>query len=151
MARLNAQQRTERHSRRLANAGAALGRAEEAWSGMGRAMRRLHGLEVGLLPALGDLMYESIVNGSPLTGAPGQPEAEGDLKESWELEVTETSASVTTDSPYALKNEDGVREGGKPYVQHSATGGRHSLKLTRRSMQRLVERAAQMAMAGAVP
>jgi hypothetical protein len=111
--------------------------------GLSRFQRQLDGMSVVLLPRLGELMYESIVDGSPMTGAPGQPEEEGDLIDSWEMtQPTETSVQVASDSEYALQNEDGVRPGGKPYVQRSSVGGRHSVKITRQGMQALVNHAA---------
>lgn len=106
--------------------------------------RKIAAFDASLLDEVGDLMYQSIVYGSALTGAPGQPRKEGDLIASWRKErPSETSVAVVSDSPYARPNEDGLREGGKPYVQRSPVGGRHSVKLTRRGLQRLVNQAAK--------
>ena len=107
--------------------------------------RKLNGLTVALLPTVVDLAAKSIVSGSQITGAPGQPEGEGDLKRSWRVEsLGPARAAIVPSSPYARPNEDGVRKFGKPYVQHSSVGGRHSVKLTRRNFQRLVNVAAKM-------
>lgn len=131
MARLNAAQRS------------AIQRGESPWgAGFQRLQRRLDAFDVALLPTVGEIMYESIVNGSPDTGAPGQPEAEGDLIRSWEVSSpSPTSVAVLSDSPYARANEEGVLKGGKPYVQRSAKGGRFSVKLTRAGFQRIVDAA----------
>lgn len=85
-------------------------------------------------------VHESIADGSPVTGSPGQPVGEGILKASWqETFESPTSALVSTNVPWALPNEEGVREDGRPYVQRSPVGGRHSVKLTRVGFQQIVE------------
>jgi hypothetical protein len=122
----------------------ALERSGDGWQGLGRFQAKLAAFDADLLPVLGALMRDSIVDGSSITGAPGQPRAEGDLAASWTLTLTETSAQVSTPSPYAIQNEDGVKEGGKPYVQRSAVGGRHSVRLTRLGLPKLVRAAAQL-------
>lgn len=115
------------------------------WSmGLNRFQQQIDAFAVDLLPELGALMHQSIVYGSPLTGAPGQPEDEGDLRRSWRIEYpTPSQVAVVTDSPYARFNEDGARQGGKPYIQRSAIGGRYSVRLTRRALDRLVVQAAK--------
>ena len=86
----------------------------------------------------------SIVFGSPLTGAPGQVVADvggGTLRGSWidEFEDANT-ALISTSSPYAPQNEDGIaRPGGGQYTQRSATGGRWNVALTRMNSQRIVD------------
>lgn len=83
----------------------------------------------------------SIQFGSPLTGSPGQPVDEGNLRASWQLEFeSPTSALVSTNVAYAESNEDGIaRPGGGPYVQRSAVGGRHSVQKTVDNFPRIVE------------
>ena len=111
---------------------------------MAQFIGKVDGLEAQLLPTATHLAYESIVDGSPITGALGQPEVSGDLKASWREEIlSATTARVVTASPYARQNEDGVRSGGKPYVQHSTTGGRNSVRLTRAGWPALVIEAAR--------
>lgn len=116
-----------------------------AWSmGFNRFQKQLAAFDAELVPEVGALVYQSIVHGSRLTGAPGQPKDSSDLIRSWtETFPSPTSVQVSSDSPYARPNEDGVREGGKPYVQRSAKGGRHSVRLTRRGLDKLVEQAAK--------
>jgi hypothetical protein len=95
--------------------------------------------------------YESVVNGSPLTGSPGQPvgqygpgyhegEVGGELKTSWQVNFTgPLSAEILTKSPYAPQNEDGIaRPGGGPYRQRSTVGGRFSVRLTIAGIPKLV-------------
>lgn len=114
------------------------------FTGLNRFQRQLAAFETDLLPELGALMHQSIVHGSRLTGAPGQPVELGDLLRSWGVSFpSPTSVQVSSDSPYARPNEDGVRAGGKPYVQRSARGGRHSVRLTRRGLDKLVGQAAE--------
>lgn len=110
--------------------------------GLEKFRRKLAAFETELIPEVGRLMHESITVGSRLTNAPGQPQDDGDLLKSWTLKVTKHSAESVSNSPYARQNEDGLRRGGKPYVQRSAKGGRHSVRLTRRGMQRIVNEAA---------
>jgi hypothetical protein len=86
----------------------------------------------------------SIVEGSALTGAPGQVVADvngGNLRSSWLVEFEdENNAVISTNVPYAESNEDGIaRPGGGPYVQRSAVGGRWSLALTRMGWPRIVD------------
>jgi len=83
---------------------------------------------------------ESIQNGSVVTGAPGQPVDTGSLKASWNLSFpSPTEALISTNSPYAESNEDGIaRPGGGPYVQRSPVGGRHSVQLTVLGLDKIV-------------
>lgn len=112
-------------------------------NGFARFKRKIAAFDAALLPELGALMLGSIRDGSSLTGALGQPVEDGDLYRSWTMDQpTPHSVRVSSTSPYARMNEDGVRVGGKPYLQHSAKGGRHSLALTRVGLPRLVNEAA---------
>lgn len=59
---------------------------------------------------LGEL-HHSIVDGSPLTGAPGQPVDTSDLRTSWQEEYPEEWVGRTvTNVAYALAVEEGVQE-----------------------------------------
>ena len=82
--------------------------------------------------------------GGPLSGAPGQVVADeqgGALRASWQTEFEDANtALISTSSPYAPQNEDGIsRPSGTPYVQRSATGGRWSVALVRNGWQRIVD------------
>lgn len=86
----------------------------------------------------------SIVEGSPITGSPGQPVGDdpgGDLRASWQTEFEDPhNALVSTSSPYAESNEDGIaRPGGGQYIQRSAVGGRWSVAQTRAGFQNIVD------------
>lgn len=112
------------------------------FDGLGGFMSRLRRLRGGLLPETAGLTLQSIAYGSPLTGSPGQPVDDGDLQRSWRIDYeSQTAALVVTDSEHAKQNEDGVEPGGGRYIQRSSTGGRHSVRLTRRGFQRIVEEA----------
>lgn len=114
-------------------------------AGLDRFAQKLEAFDVALLPEVGELMYESIVHGSALTGAPGQPVESGDLKMSWQISYpTETSVMVGSANEYALQNEVGVKHGGGPYRQRSARGGRFSVRMTAAAMQRIVDTAARI-------
>jgi hypothetical protein len=96
--------------------------------------------------------YESVVNGSPLTGSPGQPVGQygpgyhegdvgGELKASWQTHfLSPASAEIVTNSPYAPQNEDGIaRPGGGTYRHLSTVGGRHSVMKTAAAIQKVVD------------
>lgn len=90
-----------------------------------------------------NLAAESIVNGSAITGAPGQPVEEDVLRKSWVTDkLSPTHATVTTDNPYAESNEDGIaRPGMGPYRLLSPTGGRWSISKTVAGWGRIVDAA----------
>ncbi len=123
-------------------------------SDINRFIQKLEAIDAALVPAVGAAVLDSIQNGSTVTAAPGQPVGQygegyhegdvgGELKASWQLTFpTNDSAMVATNSPYARANEDGVRHDGRPYVQRSTVGGRHSVALTRTNFQRLVDHVA---------
>lgn len=104
-----------------------------------------------LFPNIVSATMDSIVNGSPLTGAPGQPvgqygpgyhqgEVGGDLKASWQVsDVTPVSALISTNSQHAVQNEYGISATGGPYIQRTSIGGRHSVGLTIAGFQRIVD------------
>ena len=109
-------------------------------------------------------VQQAIVNGSALTGAPGQPVDTGFLKSSWiGAFITPTSWQLTTNVAYAPVIEEGVRaaydaegatppavfldglpkgpRGGTKHVK-STVGGQGSVKLTRAAFQRIVDHVA---------
>ena len=86
-----------------------------------------------------DLAYSSIVEGSALTGAPGQPVDTGNLKGSWQNVIEgPLTRAIVTNVVYAEQIEDGTRAG-KALVLRSQVGGWHSVKLTRAAWPRIVE------------
>lgn len=83
---------------------------------------------------------DSIQNGSPLTGSPGQPVDQDVLRQSWQVDFpTPTTAQISTNLDYALPNEEGVTEDGRPYIQRSPVGGRHSAELTTANIGNIVD------------
>ena len=124
------------------------------WTGLDSFVVKLENLGE-LLPAVAAEAHNSIVNGSPLTGSPGQPvgqygpgynqgEVGGTLKSSWQLRFpSKDVAEITTNVPYAPHNEYGVTEDGRPYRQRSSVGGRHSVAHTITNMDRIVEHEAK--------
>jgi hypothetical protein len=88
-----------------------------------------------------EIARDSIVDGSPITGAPGQPVDEGTLKQSWTLEFeSPTSALIASGGPaeaYNWQIEEGEREG-RALMLRSKVGGFHSVKATVAGMNRIV-------------
>ncbi len=107
--------------------------------------RRLADWEYRLHSIAGDLVFESIVNGSPVTGAPGQPVDTGNLRASWQREIHgPLSQSIATNTVYAPAIEDGAR-GSKALTLRSQTGGFHSVKMTVAAWPRIVDEAERLA------
>ena len=75
---------------------------------------------------------DSIVLGSPITGAPGQPVAFGTLRASWNTEFElPTSARITTNLGYAEPVELGIGPHGPvAYGAKNGIGGSHSVAHT---------------------
>lgn len=93
-------------------------------------------------------LHNSIVQGSPTTGSPGQPVAlkfGGTLKNSWQLRFEELFlASTSTPIIYARVIEEQVDpRTGNQLTLRSEVGGFHSVKLTRAGYQRLVNKVAR--------
>ncbi len=93
-------------------------------------------------------VQESIVDGSPVTGAPGQPVDTGALKNSWQgvVDPSGWSGTVGTNLVYAPIIEEGMmvaRTGqvtgatGQRLTLRSRVGGFHSVKLTVANADRL--------------
>ena len=77
----------------------------------------------------------SIVEGSELTGAPGQPVDTGTLKASWvDNFISPTEWQIETNIEYAPGIEDGVG-----ITIRSPVGGSHSVALTTAGWQRIVD------------
>lgn len=106
-------------------------------------------------------VYGSVINGSPLSGAPGQPVDLGNLRDSWqELHPEALLSEVSTNTEYAQAIEEGqqpphAREQASatgvqqllitpgPMTLRSEVGGFHSVKLTRAAWPKIVEHAVQ--------
>lgn len=85
--------------------------------------------------------HRSIVQGSPLTGAPGQPVQYGALRQSWQIEIlSPTVARIASALRYARSIEDGVSyaHGGRPLTIRSQVGGTHSVQKTVANFDRIV-------------
>lgn len=118
-------------------------------AGLQRFTVKIESLATQLLPAVAATAHESIVTGSPLTGAPGQPVDTGNLRASWTVAFPSPAvAEISTKTVYAPHNEYGVTEDGRPYTQRSPVGGRHSVALTIAGMQRIVNHEAKRLMEG---
>lgn len=100
-----------------------------------RLERQRRDIFVGVAVAV----HDSVVEGSPVTGAPGQPVDTETLKESWTLSFpSATLARVITNVEYAEPVEEGIGPYG-PMQLRSEVGGWHSVKLTRAGYQHLVD------------
>lgn len=81
----------------------------------------------------------SIVEGSEITGAPGQPVDTGTLKASWIVDRPDaTTATIATNVEYAPYIEDGGNSRG-PFTLRSAVGGFHSVAQTAANIDRIVD------------
>lgn len=101
--------------------------------------------EQAIFTRFAEACKDSIVEGSPVTGAPGQPVAEGQpdpvgkLKGSWTLSYpAPTVAEISTPVDYAPEIEEGVGAHG-PLTLRSKSGGFHSVALTVAGADRLLE------------
>lgn len=86
-----------------------------------------------------DAVHHSITEGSPISGAPGQPVDTGFLKSSWIEEFPEDwVGEISTNVVYAPPIEEGIGPHG-PLTLRSAVGGFHSVKLTRAAWDRITQ------------
>ena len=87
-----------------------------------------------------ELLYESVVNGSSITGAPGQPVQKGQLRTGWQLTFPKKMfSSLLTKVIYALGIERGKDpRTGKNLTLRSQVGGFHSVKLTRAGFKKII-------------
>lgn len=92
----------------------------------------------------------SVRNGSEITGAPGQPVDQYELKPSWRGErLSDVVWQFTTNVAYAQAVEDGIQPpytsasgksvAPKPMTLRSNVGGFHSVALTRAGWDRIVD------------
>ena len=90
-----------------------------------------------------ELLNESVVEGSSITGAPGQPVQKGQLRGSFQLTFPKRLfSSLLTKLVYAPGIELGKdMRSGKTLSLRSAVGGFHSVKLTRAGWNKLVRMA----------
>lgn len=92
-----------------------------------------------------EAVKDSIVEGSAVTGAPGQPVAVGGnarLKNSWTSEIDGDLGLVWTDVDYAPDVEAGTRNG-RAMAHASPVGGWHSVELTKNNFDLLVRQVAR--------
>jgi len=88
----------------------------------------------------------SVVRGSELTGAPGQPVDTGFLRSSWiGRTIAPNVRELTTNVAYAPFIEDGGNDRGR-FALRSEVGGFHSVKLTRAGWPAIVEFARRKAL-----
>lgn len=105
---------------------------------MKREVARIKRIHVAVVEGVEAEAFRSIVEGSEITGAPGQPVASGDLKRSWKMEQeTPNRVLIATDKFYAPWIEEGVN-----MTLRSTEGGFHSVALTTAGMQRIADHVA---------
>jgi len=83
-----------------------------------------------------DHVEMSVLVGSPVTGAPGQPIKSGDLINSWKKEVNlrQRTGTFTSECPYAEIIETNARGA----QLRSEVGGFHSVAMTLAAMNRII-------------
>lgn len=69
-------------------------------------------------------LYDAIRDGSPVTGAPGQPRHTDELYDSWTITETPDGATIESSSDHAIFVEENVRQA------HFKNGGAHSVALS---------------------
>ncbi len=94
-----------------------------------------------------DALHNSIKEGDPTTGSPGQPVQESDLINSWQARHLEPFLFQTSPGMvYARGIEEGAREDASGQLRQltlrSDVGGFHSVKITRIGFPKLVNAAA---------
>jgi hypothetical protein len=93
----------------------------------------------------------SIVQGSTLTGAPGQPVDTNTLRKSWtQRRLSARLWEVSTPVPYSVYVEEGGTTRGRMQLR-SVVGGFHSVALTRTGWDRIVAYARERARSGRRP
>lgn len=71
-------------------------------------------------------MFRSIVEGSEITGAPGQPVGKsGKLRDSWTQEKSDTATVTSSDAPYATAVEENW--GNVDYANHGPFSVTHTV------------------------
>jgi hypothetical protein len=103
---------------------------------------RLKETDEKILKSVVEMSFDSIVNGSAETGSPGQPR---DLREpgAWKITYGKGFARIFTKDKSARSVEEGIsRKYGGPITLKSDIGGFHSLKHTRKSIRKLLAKAA---------
>lgn len=92
----------------------------------------------------------SVVEGSTITGAPGQPVDTGNLRSSWQQsDVSPYVREISTNVEYAPYIEDGGNDVAA-FTLRSEVGGFHSVKLTEAAWGDIVE-VARKRVAGPLP
>lgn len=94
-----------------------------------RFVVKVQGRAPALLASIATKAHRSIVEGSAVTGSPGQPVDTGFLRNSWKLTFEPRYAEIRTNVAYAPAIEDGHGRFG-PLTLRSTVGGFHSVKLT---------------------
>lgn len=103
-----------------------------------KAKQRERELFVNVVSAVKD----SIVNGSPITGAKGQPVVTGNLRDSFQVEFESPEvALISTNVAYARTIEENTRGATIPKggPKGSKVGGPHSIKQTVAGFARLLD------------
>lgn len=87
-------------------------------------------------------MFRSIVDGSEITGAPGQPIGKsGKLHDSWTQEKSATDTVTSSDAPYATAVEENW--GNVTYENHGPFSVTHTVAAFGRVVESVVARIAQ--------
>jgi hypothetical protein len=103
--------------------------------GINGFIRRVEARHRSVFVGVCTAVHDSIVNGSAVTGAPGQPVDSGNLKASWVPEFVDANTfQTTTNVEYAPIIEHNLRGA----TLRSSVGGFHSVALTVAGFDRIV-------------
>lgn len=109
---------------------------------------KVHTQNAAVFDGVVEEVRRSIVDGSELTGAPGQPVDTGTLKASWITDRPDANtATIATNVDYAPYIEDGGNSRG-PFTLRSEVGGFHSVAQTAANFDRIVSAVASRVIAG---
>jgi phage gpG-like protein len=97
---------------------------------MGRVRLRIATRHRNVLTGVVEEATRAIVEGSEITGSPGQPVDTGNLKASWQtVYESENRAVIGTNVEYARAVEDGIGpHGAVTYGAKNGIGGSHSVR-----------------------
>jgi hypothetical protein len=101
---------------------------------------RLKETDIGILRSTVEMARDSVVFGNAEYGSPGQPE---DLRDKWKITYGKGFARLFVNEKSARSVEEGISQKyGGPITLKSDIGGFHSVKQTKKSIRKILAKAA---------